>query len=1125
MSEPDRNLLQQGAAHVADFFEWVGDSLESDQARRALQADLGLEVTDAPAPTIPADRIQGIRNYQQLQDVDFQAFLSTWGDIVAVLEALDSFVASNAGGTAEEIQELTYQLATILATDFMRLRHPRWFFLARLVRLFTDRPENVEEALSALGSEDDAHVLSSATLLPLAILLAFWETVNEGVEKVVGAGFELPDRAQLYGWDVDDNTPTPVADELSKRMLSFQIQGKASDPPASGGGSVAGKVGMTMAWVPEEHGGPGLFVMLHGNGEVTAPLSKNWRLKVKFASTGAVDFLIRDGVEVNGPEDASASVTIETTRKADELGPYLLGFAKGSRLELTRATITGQIGATGASIKAVSKKSTLVFEVAEADPFVERSIPSGQVRFDVDFGLGVSSEKGLFLEGGSGLQLSLPLNRSVGPVRLRQLLLGLSGGPSGNAVRMEFLSTLEVKLGPITATIDRLGFAVALDTKDRNAPLIGYKGPTGIGLVIDCKPVMGGGYLFWDSDAGQYAGAVQLEIGKISLQAVGLITTKMPDGARGYSLLVIISSSGFCPVNVGFGFRLTAVGGLIGLNRTADVEALRAGLKNRSLDAILFPENPVADAARIVSTLQTVMPARDGQFMGGLFGQFKWGAPTVLTLELGLVLEWDDPWRLLVLGQLRVLLPHESKVLVRLQMDALGVVDWGRDEISIDAVLYDSHILTHALTGEMALRARWGNDPCFLLAVGGFHPSFSPPAGFPSLGRMALTLTRGDSIRLRLEAYVALTSNTAQLGARADLLVRASGFSVEGYLGFDALFQFHPFMFTVDLRAGVTLKWHGRTLAGIDLELSVSGPSPWHARGKATFKIWRFSKSVSFDRTIGAEEPPPALPPADPLPALVEALRDPRNWSAELTPATSSVLVLRDSPDSGEILIHPLGELSVRQRVVPLGIAIDRFGNTTPAADRRFDLSLIPGDAEDGATAEPLLDFFAAAQFLDMTDASKLRRPSFELMEAGLRVRGELTFGGELDPSLIGETPIEYETVPPEGTEAPPETTPLDVGRGELLRLVATEAFRPVAARTAGGGFPARPHAIRVDRVRYLVARKSDLQPVALPGVGEEGAPSYTAAAQALWSLQQEDPDEGAELQVITTFARGGAGV
>ncbi|MEJ2503210.1 MAG: hypothetical protein P8177_07805 [Gemmatimonadota bacterium] len=1047
MSDADRNLLQRAAGHAVDLFEWIRDSLASEAARESILLDLGLEPSATPPLDIPDERLDSIDRYRQHQDPDFEAFISTWGDIVAILEAIDAFLSADPDTAIDVVEDATYSLVTLLGTDFVRLRY------------------------------------------------------------------------QLYGWDVDESTPTPVADALSSRMLSFLIEGTRKD--SAGGGSVAAKVGASMAWVPEEHGGGGLFVALHGSEETTAPVSDDWRLKVKFASAGAVDFLIGKSITVNGPSDASATATLETSRKAEK-GPYVLGVAKGTRLEIGKVAITMQIGAAGASVKAVAKDSTLVLTVAEADPFVERAIPAGEVRFDFKLGLGVANDRGLFLEGGSGLQLSLPLNRTFGPVRLRQLTVSLGGGSTGKAVQTEFLATLDVKLGPVTATLDRLGFAAAADPKDRDPPSIGYRGPSGIGLVIDSEPVKGSGYLFRDAASGQYAGAVQLDVGGLTLQAVGLITTKMPDGSRGFSLLVIVSVADFTPINLPFGFRLTGVGGLVGLNRTADVEALRAGLKNRTLDAILFPENPVADAARIVSALQAVMPVREGQFMAGLTGQFEWGVPTVLTLELGFVLEAPDPWRLLILGQLRALLPHEDHVLVRLQMDALGVIDWDRDEISIDAVLYDSHILTYVLTGEMALRARWSGERTFLLAVGGFNPNFTPPAGFPALARTSLTVNRGDSTRLRLESYHALTSNTAQAGARVDLLVRASGFSVEGYLGYDALFQFSPFMFIVDIRGGVTLKWHGRTLLGVELELTLSGPSPWHARGRATFKIWRFSKSISFDRVCGADTPPPALAPVDPMPALVQALSDPRNWGTEPT-ARTGVLTLRDERGAGELLVHPLGELSVRQRVVPLGIRIDRFGNTVPAGDRRFTLE-VTTDGRPPSAVEPVLDFFAPAQFLEMTDAAKLRRPSFEPMEAGIRIGGGLDFGGADETGLIGEAPIEYETVIPgaEAEEDVRERLRLDIGAEELRGRIAVDHFRDPARRAGRAKFAAPGLGVELPRARYVVASTRDLSPVGLADLDPGGAPSYTAAAQALWRHEEERPEDRGRLQVITVFATDG---
>ena len=45
----------------------------------------------------------------------------------------------------------------------------------------------------------------------------------------------------------------------------------------------------------------------------------------------------------------------------------------------------------------------------------------------------------------------------------------------------------------------------------------------------------GGGYLFFDSDNQQYAGMLQIEIAEtIAVKAIGLLTTRMPDGSPGF---------------------------------------------------------------------------------------------------------------------------------------------------------------------------------------------------------------------------------------------------------------------------------------------------------------------------------------------------------------------------------------------------------------------------------------------------------------------------------------------------------------------------------------------------------------------------------------------------------------
>ena len=51
----------------------------------------------------------------------------------------------------------------------------------------------------------------------------------------------------------------------------------------------------------------------------------------------------------------------------------------------------------------------------------------------------------------------------------------------------------------------------------------GFKPPNGLGLSINAGAVIGGGYLFFDFEKEEYAGALELTIaGFISAKAIGL---------------------------------------------------------------------------------------------------------------------------------------------------------------------------------------------------------------------------------------------------------------------------------------------------------------------------------------------------------------------------------------------------------------------------------------------------------------------------------------------------------------------------------------------------------------------------------------------------------------------------
>jgi len=244
----------------------------------------------------------------------------------------------------------------------------------------------------------------------------------------------------------------------------------------------------------------------------------------------------------------------------------------------------------------------------------------------------------------------------------------------------------------------------------------------------------------------------------------------------------------------------------------------------------------------------------------------------------------------------------------------------------------------------------------------------------------AVSLSEGDSFRLRCEGYFALTSNTLQFGSHAELFARAGGFSIHGGIGYDVLIQFDPFQFIVQIGAMIAVRSGSSTLFSIRLDLTLSGPKPWHAQGKGSFEIgfiFTITVDVEFDVTFG-DPLSLLLAPIDVLAQLADAIANPANWIPRLPPATSQTVTLRTTEGQvqGPLVVHPFGSLEVAQKIAPLGIAIQRFGATVPDKGSVFRIADVKLGVDDAPTT-PVREQFAPAQFFDMTDAEALSRPSF----------------------------------------------------------------------------------------------------------------------------------------------------
>jgi len=853
--------------------------------------------------------------------------------------------------------------------------------------------------------------------------------------------------------------------------------------------------------------------------EVSAAFQPPTGTQITLHTAGQVAIVPPSPTPLSGALGAKLTIHRDAPRDAF----VIFGVAGASRLEFRRFVIdvhTTVEDAGGSATGLVDASAALsggkvVVDTTSGDGFLAKLLPGTRFEGDFDLLMGISTARGLYFGGSGGLELRLPAHIDLGPVSIEALTIAahLEGGHVVASVGAD----IRALLGPIEATVQNIGVTATISFPPGNAgnlgPLqldIGFKPPTGVGLRVDAGPITGGGFLSIDVPKGEYIGALELSFeGLFTLKAVGIINTKMPDGSKGFALLILVTAE-FAPVQLGFGFTLLGVGGLLGLNRSLDSEALRQGVRSGSITSVLFPPDVVGNIARIVSDLKSFFPIVQGHFVIAPMGKIGWGTPTLISLELGIIIDIPSP-QLTIIGVLRCILPEEDAPILRLQVAFAGGIDFDRGLIWFDASLFDSNILVFTLSGDMALRIGWGDEPMFVISVGGFHPAFHEvPPDLTGMRRLTIALLSGDNPRLVAQTYFAVTSNTVQSGSRVELYAEACGLNVFGYLGYDLLIQFDPFHFVAQISAGLALRSGDDVIAGIEVFCELSGPTPWHAVGHASLKILFFKIRVGFDVTWGDDAP--ALPPAteDVLSLVVAAVRDDRNWVADMPANASQTVTLRSiAAPADTIMLHPFGVLSVSQKVAPLGLAIDRFGNKQPAGDRTFAMTW------GGGASEELREEFAIANFVTLSDSEKIARKSFEKLKSGLRfAAGDATAMGA---TVHKDVSYELSYVHRKRTRF-----------GGIVKLVKSmfdtmtaggaiaRCDLSVAKRRAGGNGPAP---VEIAGGEYHVVKVSDLS------LAVSGATARTQAeAYALHDeLVREDPSLAGAVQVVAAHELVGA--
>lgn len=1118
-------------AQAADFFRQLGYEIPAGAIGAAL-SDVSARADDL------AGSVKTLGSATSDSDV-----LAAIGDVIAKLVAtinaigqLHGQIKSGGGGALPHIEDFPRRLADFLVLDLLDHRDPNLHTALHLVGLIEHEPTPATGQSSRLINWDRFGRIFDKPA-QIADDVYKWST-DFDTEKFLARLEALMRAASLPGGVYPQAATTKALlgnAATGLRELRFPILQKGATP------QTYSQFGVTFS-PAEAQGGKakGIALLPYLIGATAFQFDVCDRGELVFESTADIRGI---GVVVRPPFNAEgllnltgafhASIAIrEKTDQAEEL--ILIGSPGGTRLSVKGLGaswfVDGSADKLDLGIEGDIQSIRLVVQGGEGDGFLQKVLEGVHVDAEASMGLAISLLSGFTFRGGAKLALEIGIHREIGPVGIDALRLTLA--PANDQFTIEAGAVLKFELGPLEAVVENIGVRTAIRFRPGNlgpADLdVAFMPPNGVGLALDAGGFKGGGFLRFDRDKGEYAGALELDFRSLfSVKAIGIINTKMPDGSPGFSLLILITAE-FTPIQLGFGFTLNGVGGLFGLNRMIVVNALIEGIRTNAISSILFPDDVIANAPRIISDIKQFFPPQNDHFVVGPMGKLGWGTPSIITVEIGLLLDLPNPMFAIV-GILKAVLPEENAPILRLQVNFIGVLDFDKGYLFFRADLYDSRLLIYTITGSMAFLVSWGEQQTFALSVGGFHPDFRDiptipalPDGFRNMARIGISLLSDDNPRLKVESYFAVTSNTVQFGAKVELYAEAAGFNVYGFLGYDVLFQFEPFRFIAKLYGGIALRRGTSVIAGISISAQLAGPTPWDAKGSASLTILFFEISVDFHVTWG--DPPPAIEPAteDLLALLQREYADTRNWRADLPPENHLHVSLRKiEPPAGEsapLVIHPAGVLTFSQRSLPLeNYPIDRFGNKKPKAEHAFKLS----DANSNGAPIPadfqgIREQFAPAQFSDLNDSDKLSRRSFEQLPSGFA----LTSTGNLVATLPVTRPVDYEL-----SYLHREEHRLEF-RGIIAlavraydRLVKGSAVRrSVLSRQNTRVSLNAPAAVTLPRESFAVANVADLT----THLDDGGAPvlftTETEAYQRQQDLIRQNPALAGQIQVVSHF-------
>jgi len=590
-----------------------------------------------------------------------------------------------------------------------------------------------------------------------------------------------------------------------------------------------------------------------------------------------------------------------------------------------------------------------------------------------------------------------PLNTRLGPLTFheRRLEVTTASDSAGATLNLSVTATVSLNIGPVRIAVSGLGVrgSLHLSSEFENVDdLIDVTGdvpmPTGLAVSIDATAISGGGFLQRiESPTGvvTWRGGLALKLGeRYDISAFGVIET----GGRTWTLLVMLVVRFSPAINLTAGLKLVALGGLVALNRTMDVNALRDAATGTqgTLDPILFPDRPEQRFLELLPAIERFFPPAGGHQVLGLLAEIEWKADTGTkfgVFRFALLGELEN-LQFGLYGTARLGFPTvDGAHILKVRASAEALYDHRARLFRASLTITEALLFNRVhLTGGAALMIRWGDRSEFAVTLGGFHPSFRPfiPEGLREPPRLGAYWKPHDLVELRISAYFALTTTSLQFGFAAHVEAGASWGGFRADTEFNFLVMTEPDVrFELDLSFRVTVFLFGADLISASLSGEISGPGPWSFEGSIYWEVCGVSISKDFGPYHWGDSPP-ALATQQQAAGqlLVDAFADATNWTVRRNPRLA--VRLRSGSDDA---LDSRDQIDIRQTRLPLGIDLEVNDANRLSDPGAWTLRTGTGGL---AKVSDLIDVFPTRRYL--------QRPPKEMpfrgdLACGARVGGE----------------------------------------------------------------------------------------------------------------------------------------